>query len=211
VDKRVKEIIKHLEKAYPNVRCGLTHSNPFELLIATILSAQCTDERVNMVTASLFRKYRCPEDYLKVSHEELANDIRSINFFRNKARNIQNTARKIVENFGGEVPRTMRELLTLDGVARKTANVVLSDAFGIAEGIVVDTHVARVARRLGLTKNEKPEKIEKDLQQLIPKKYWIIFSHWLINHGRKVCNARKPKCNECILNDLCLSAEVKSN
>jgi len=211
VNERVKEIIKRLEKAYPDVRCGLSHSNPFELLIATILSAQCTDERVNMVTASLFRKYRRPEDYLKVSHEELANDIRSINFFRNKARNIQNTARKIVENFGGEVPRTMRELLTLDGVARKTANVVLGDAFGIAEGIVVDTHVARVARRLGFTKNEKPEKIEKDLQQLIPKQYWIIFSHWLINHGRKVCNARKPKCNQCILNGLCPSAEIKSN
>ncbi len=211
MNERVKEIIKRLEKAYPDVRCGLSHSNPFELLIATILSAQCTDERVNMVTASLFRKYRRPEDYLKVSHEELANDIRSINFFRNKARNIQNTARKIVENFGGEVPRTMRELLTLDGVARKTANVVLGDAFGIAEGIVVDTHVARVARRLGFTKNEKPEKIEKDLQQLIPKQYWIIFSHWLINHGRKVCNARKPKCNQCILNGLCPSAEIKSN
>jgi endonuclease-3 len=210
VDKRLKEIIKRLKEAYPNVRCGLNHSNPFELLVATILSAQCTDERVNIVTANLFRKYRSPEDYLKVSHEELANDIRSINFFRNKARNIQNMARKLIENFGGEVPKTMEELLTLDGVARKTANVVLGDAFGIAEGIVVDTHVARVAKRLGLTANEKPEKIEKDLQELVPKKYWIIFSHWLINHGRKICNARKPKCDECFLCDLCPSAKVKS-
>lgn len=207
MDKRVREIIKRLKEAYPNVRCGLNHSNPFELLVATILSAQCTDERVNLVTANLFRKYRRPEDYLNVSHQELSNDIRSINFFRNKARNIQNMARKIVENFGGEVPRTMQQLLTLDGVARKTANVVLGDAFGIAEGIVVDTHVARVARRLGLTENEKPEKIEKDLQKLIPKRYWIVFSHWLINHGRKVCKARKPNCSQCILLDICPSAQ----
>lgn len=205
--RKVSEIIRRLKQAYPNVRTGLKHSNPFELLVATILSAQCTDERVNLVTSKLFQKYRKPEDYLAVSQEELAQDIRSINFFNNKARNIQKTAKKIIENFGGEVPKTMEELLTLDGVARKTANVVLGDAFGIASGIVVDTHVARVSQRLKLTENKAPEKIEKDLMQVIPREYWIEFSHWLINHGRKVCQARKPKCNECFLSDLCPSAK----
>jgi endonuclease-3 len=199
----VEELIKRFEKAYPNVKCALNHSNPFELLIATILSAQCTDERVNIVTSNLFKKYRTPADYLKVSHDELAKDIKSVSFFNNKARNIQKTAKKLIDNFGGEVPRTMDELLTLDGVARKTANVVLGDAFGIAEGIVVDTHVARLAQRLELSKNKTPEKIEKDLMQIVPKQYWILFSHWLINHGRKICNARKPKCEECFLNDIC--------
>ncbi len=199
----VEELIKRFKKAYPNVKCALNHSNPFELLIATILSAQCTDERVNIVTSNLFKKYRTPADYLKVSHDELANDIKSVSFFNNKARNIQKTAKKLIDNFGGEVPRTMDELLTLDGVARKTANVVLGDAFGIAEGIVVDTHVARLAQRLGLSKNKTPEKIEKDLMQIVPRQYWILFSHWLINHGRKICNARKPKCEECFLNDIC--------
>lgn len=199
----VEELIKRFKKAYPNVKCALNHSNPFELLIATILSAQCTDERVNIVTSNLFKKYRTPADYLKVSHDELANDIKSVSFFNNKARNIQKTAKKLIDNFGGEVPRTMDELLTLDGVARKTANVVLGDAFGIAEGIVVDTHVARLAQRLELSKNKTPEKIEKDLMQIVPRQYWILFSHWLINHGRKICNARKPRCGECFLNDIC--------
>lgn len=203
---KVEQIIERLKKAYPGVRTGLKHSNPFELLVATILSAQCTDERVNLVTSKLFQKYRKPEDYLNVSQEELAQDIRSINFFNNKARNIQKTAKKIVENFGGKVPKTMQELLTLDGVARKTANVVLSDAFGIAEGIVVDTHVARVSQRLGLTENKNPEKIEQDLMKIVPQQYWIQFSHWLINHGRRVCRARNPKCSDCFLKDLCPSA-----
>ncbi|RMF99344.1 MAG: endonuclease III [Acidobacteria bacterium] len=199
----VEELIRRFKKAYPNVKCALNHSNPFELLIATILSAQCTDERVNIVTSNLFKKYRTPADYLKVSHDELANDIKSVSFFNNKARNIQKTAKKLIDNFGGEVPRTMDELLTLDGVARKTANVVLGDAFGIAEGIVVDTHVARLAQRLELSKNKTPGKIEKDLMQIVPRQYWILFSHWLISHGRKICNARKPRCGECFLNDIC--------
>ncbi len=202
----VNKLIQRFKHYYPDVRCALNHSNPFELLVATILSAQCTDRRVNIVTAELFRKYRKPEDYLKVSHEELAHDIRSINFFNNKARNIQKTAKKVVENFGGEVPQTMEELLTLDGVARKTANVVLGEAFGIAEGIVVDTHVARLAQRLGLSQNRTPEKIERDLMQVVPRKYWILFSHWLIKHGRSVCQARRPKCKECFLSDICPSA-----
>jgi endonuclease-3 len=197
------EVIKRLKKMYPDAHCALNHSNAFELLVATILSAQCTDERVNIVTATLFRKYRTPQDYLDVELEELTNDIKSINFFNNKAKNIQATARKIVEEFGGEVPQTMEELLTLNGVARKTANVVLGNAFGIASGVVVDTHVSRLSQRLGLTEQTTPEKIEKDLAELVPKKDWVMFPHWLIYHGRQICNARKPKCDECKLNDIC--------
>jgi endonuclease III len=208
--KQAAEIVKRLKKQYPDAHCALNHANAFELLIATILSAQCTDERVNIVTAELFRKYRTPEDYLKVSHEELAQDIKSINFFNTKAKNIQATAQKIVENFGGKVPQTMEELLTLNGVARKTANVVLGNAFGIASGVVVDTHVSRLSQRLGLTENTTPEKIEKDLQELVPKKFWVMLSHWLIYHGRQVCQARKPKCAECVLEDLCPSSLLKS-
>jgi endonuclease III len=200
---RTAEIIKRLKKEYPDAHCALNHSNAFELLVATILSAQCTDERVNIVTATLFRKYRTPQDYLNVSREELADDIKSINFFNNKTKSIQATAQKIVENFGGEVPRTMDALLTLNGVARKTANVVLGNAFGIASGVVVDTHVSRLSQRLGLTEEKTPEKIEKDLSELVPQKHWVMFPHWLITHGRKVCNARKPKCDECVLNDIC--------
>lgn len=201
--KLVREVIKRLKTEYPDARCALNHTNAFELLVATILSAQCTDERVNIVTAGLFRKYRKPSDYLSVSHAELARDIKSINFFNNKARSIQETARKLIENFGGKVPQTMDELLTLNGVARKTANVVLGNAFGISSGIVVDTHVSRLATRLGWTKEKKPEKIEKDLTEIVPQKHWIMFSHWLIAHGRKICNARKPKCSECVLEDIC--------
>ncbi|MCD9189612.1 MAG: endonuclease III [Pyrinomonadaceae bacterium] len=201
--KRTNEIIKRLKKAYPDAHCALNHTNAFELLIATILSAQCTDERVNIVTATLFRKYRTPQDYLNVSPEELANDIKSINFFNNKTKSIQGTAQKLVENFGGEVPNTMDELLTLNGVARKTANVVLGNAFGIASGVVVDTHVSRLSQRLGLTDETTPEKIEKDLSGLVPKKDWVMFPHWLISHGRSICNARKPKCNDCVLNNIC--------
>jgi endonuclease III len=197
------EIIKRLKKMYPDAHCALNHSNAFELLVATILSAQCTDDRVNIVTATLFRKYQTPQDYVEVELEELTQDIKSINFFNNKAKNIQAMAGKIIENFGGEVPKTMDELLTLNGVARKTANVVLGNAFGIASGVVVDTHVSRLSQRLGLTAETTPEKIEKDLQVLVPKKDWVMFSHWLIFHGRQICNARKPKCSECKLNDIC--------
>jgi endonuclease-3 len=197
------EIIKRLKKMYPNAHCALNHSNAFELLVATILSAQCTDDRVNIVTATLFRKYRKPQDYAEVDLPELTDDLKSINFFNSKAKNIQATASKIVENFGGEVPKTMDELLTLNGVARKTANVVLGNAFGIASGVVVDTHVARLSQRLGITEETTPEKIEKDLQVLVPKKDWVMFSHWLIFHGRQVCNARKPKCDECHLEKIC--------
>lgn len=201
--KHTKEIIKRLKKEYPDAHCALVHTNAFELLVATILSAQCTDERVNKVTADLFRKYRSPQDYLKVEQEELEQDIRSTGFFRNKAKNIQAACEKIVENFRGEIPQTMDELLTLNGVARKTANVVLGNAFGIASGVVVDTHVRRLSNRLGLTENSNPEKIEKDLQELVPKKDWVMFSHWLIWHGRAICKARKPMCENCVLEDIC--------
>lgn len=201
--KRTDEIIKRLKKEYPDAHCALNHSNAFELLVATILSAQCTDERVNIVTATLFRKYRAPQDYLNVSREELAHDIKSINFFNNKTKSIQGAAQKLVDNFKGEVPRTMDELLTLNGVARKTANVVLGNAFGIASGVVVDTHVSRLSQRLGITEEKTPEKIEKDLSELVPRKHWVMFPHWLITHGRKICNARKPKCAECVLENIC--------
>lgn len=206
---RTREIIKRLKKEYPDAHCALNHSNAFELLVATILSAQCTDERVNIVTTTLFRKYRTPKDYTDAAPEELAQDIKSINFFNTKARNIQAAAQKIVENFGGSVPRTMEELLTLNGVARKTANVVLGNAYGIASGVVVDTHVARLSQRLGLTTETAPEKIEKDLSQLVPPKQWVMFPHWLITHGRQICNARNPKCGECVLNDICPKIGVK--
>ncbi len=202
------EIIKRLKKMYPDAHCALNHSNAFELLVATIMSAQCTDDRVNIVTATLFRKYRSPQEYVEVELEELTQDIKSINFFNNKAKNIQAMANKIVENFGGEVPKTMDELLTLNGVARKTANVVLGNAFGIASGVVVDTHVSRLSQRLGLTEETTPEKIEKDLAELVPKKDWVMFPHWMIFHGRQVCKARNPKCNECKLNDICPKTEV---
>lgn len=205
---RAGEIIKRLKKAYPDAHCALTHTNPFELLIATILSAQCTDVRVNIVTSELFRKYRRPEDYLRVDQPELEKDIHSTGFFRNKAKNIQAACGRIIDEFGGRVPPTMEELLTLPGVARKTANVVLGNAFGIASGVVVDTHVARLSQRLGLTKNESPEKIERDLIEIVPKKHWIMFPHWLITHGRQVCQARKPRCQECVLANLCPSFEI---
>ncbi len=197
------EIIKLLKKEYPDAHCALNHTNPFELLIATILSAQCTDVRVNIVTAELFRKYRSPKEFIDVSQEELEQDIRTTGFFRNKAKNIKATAKKIVEDFGGEVPKTMDELLSLNGVARKTANVVLGNAFGIASGIVVDTHVKRLSNRLGLTKESNPVKVENDLVELVPKKNWVMFSHWLIWHGRQVCKARKPNCEVCTVADIC--------
>ena len=209
--KRTFEIIKQLKKEYPDAHCELAHANAFELLVATILSAQCTDERVNIVTATLFRKYRKPQDYLEVAQEELELDIRPTGFFRNKAKSIQGASRKIIENFGGDIPQTMEELLTLNGVARKTANVVLGNAFGIASGVVVDTHVSRVSHRLGLTENVAPEKIEKDLTVLVPQKDWILFPHLLIAHGRKICQARKPKCEICVLESICPKIGVIPN
>jgi len=204
--KRAAEIIRRLKKAYPDAHCALVHTNAFELLIATILSAQCTDVRVNIVTADLFRKYRGAAGFLKVSQQELERDIYSTGFFRNKAKNIQSACKRIIEEYGGEVPKTMDELLTLGGVARKTANVVLGNAFGIASGVVVDTHVSRLSQRLGLTANTTPEKVERDLAELVPKKLWVMFPHWMIFHGRRICIARRPKCGECALNDICPSA-----
>ncbi len=203
--KRIAEIIKRLKRAYPDAHCALVHTSPFELLIATILSAQCTDARVNIVTADLFRKYREPDDFLKVSQAELEKDIHSTGFFRNKAKNIQAACKRIIEEYGGTVPQTMDELLTLGGVARKTANVVMGNAFGIASGVVVDTHVSRLSQRIGLTAEKTPEKIERDLEQLVPKKNWVMFPHWMIFHGRQICDARKPKCGECVLEDICPS------
>ena len=205
---RTAELIKRLKKAYPDAHCALNHANAFELLIATILSAQCTDERVNIVTSTLFRKYRGPADFAAVAQEELEQDIRSTGFFRNKARNIRGASQRLLDEYGGKVPQTMDELLTLGGVARKTANVVMGNAFGIASGVVVDTHVFRLSQRLGLTKQNTPEKIELDLQKLVPMKDWVMFSHWLIFHGRQICHARKPKCRECVLSDICPSYPI---
>ncbi|MEO8573250.1 MAG: endonuclease III [Pyrinomonadaceae bacterium] len=205
---RALEITKRLKKTYPTAHCALNHTTPFELLIATILSAQCTDERVNIVTADLFRKYRGPNDFAAVSQEELEQDIYSTGFFRNKAKSIRAASQRILDEFGGQVPQTMPKILTLAGVARKTANVVLGNAFGIASGVVVDTHVSRLSQRLGLTEEKTPEKIELDLQALVPKKHWVIFSHWLIFHGRQICHARKPKCRQCVLADVCPSFRI---
>jgi endonuclease III len=203
---RIESILQRLAAAYPDAICALDHRSPFELLVATILSAQCTDERVNMVTPALFAKYRRPEEYLAAPVEELERDIHSTGFFRNKAKSIRGAARLLVEQFGGEMPRTMEEMLTLPGVARKTANVVLGTAFGLAEGIAVDTHVRRLSGRLGLTHYDDPVKIERDLMALVPRDAWIHVSHRLILHGRQVCHARRPNCARCTLTDLCPSA-----
>jgi endonuclease-3 len=203
----VRAILQKLDEAYPEAACALTHRNAFQLLVSTILSAQCTDERVNRVTATLFPKYPNPKAFAYANPNELEQDIRPTGFFRNKTKSIMGASKKIVEEFRGEVPRTMEELLTLPGVARKTANVVLGTAFGIASGIVVDTHVQRLAERLDLSKNSDPKKIEQDLMQVIPKEKWILFSHQLIWHGRRVCQARKPKCIECNLEPLCYSKD----
>jgi endonuclease-3 len=208
--KRTRDIIRRLKRAYPGAKCSLTHSNPFELLVATILSAQSTDERVNIVTADLFRKYKKPEDYLKVSPHELEKDIHSTGFFRNKTKSIQGTARLLTEQYGGEVPQTMDELLELPGVARKTANVVLGNAFGIKAGVVVDTHVTRLSHRLALTEEKTAEKIEQDLIPIVPKKDWVIFPHLMIYHGRKICKARNPLCEECTIEKLCPSSFLKT-
>jgi endonuclease III len=204
---RVRAILEKLDQAYPAATCALKHDNPFQLLISTILSAQCTDERVNQVTAKLFAKYPNPQAFAYANPKELEQDIRPTGFFRNKTKSIMGASKKIVEEFRGDVPRTMEELLTLPGVARKTANVVLGTAFGIASGIVVDTHVQRLAERLDLSKNTDPKKIEQDLMQTVPQEKWILFSHQLIWHGRRVCQARKPRCIECKIEPLCYSKD----
>ncbi len=204
--KRTARIIALLKKAYPTAGCALKRSNAFELLVATILSAQCTDVRVNVVTRTLFKKYRSAADFANAGQAELENEIRSTGFFRNKAKNIRAAAAKVLSDFNGRVPQTMDELLTLPGAARKTANCVLGAAFGIAEGLVVDTHVKRLAGRLGMTKHTDPVKIERDLMDLVPQKEWIRFSFLLIHHGRAVCTARKPDCPACCVNKLCPSA-----
>ena len=202
----VKQIIERLEKEYPQAKIALKFSNPLELLIATILSAQTTDKKVNEVTQTLFKKYKTAQDYAHAPLEELQNDIRQLGFFRMKAKHIQESARIIAEKFGGKVPQTMEELLTLPGVARKTANIVLSNAFGIVVGIPVDTHVKRLSQRLGLTKNKDPNKIEEDLMEIVPKNKWFKFPYLLIEHGRAICDAKRPRCDICILNDICPSA-----
>jgi len=204
---RVDVILKTLDEMYPNATCALIHRNPWELLVATILSAQCTDRRVNAVTPELFAKYPTPKDFAAARQEVLANDIRSTGFFNNKAKSVIGAAKKIVNEFGGKVPRTMEELLTVPGAARKTANVVLGTAYNIASGIVVDTHVQRVSRRLDLTKQTDPVKIEQDLIKIIPRDRWILFSHQIILHGRALCVARKPRCAECKLNPVCYAPD----
>lgn len=200
---KVKEIIRRLKEAYPEARIALHFENPLQLLVATILSAQCTDERVNQVTSYLFKKYRSPEDFVKVPLEELAEDIKSTGFYQQKAKYIQEACKIILEKFGGEVPRTMEELLELPGVARKTANIVLSNAYGVVEGIPVDTHVSRLSQRLGLVSSKQAEKIERELMEIVPREDWFIFPYLLQAHGRKICQAKKPKCPECLLKDLC--------
>ena len=204
---RIKVILTMLDEMYPNATCALIHRNPWELLVATILSAQCTDKRVNAVTPELFAKYPTPRDFAAARQEVLANDIRSTGFFNNKAKSVIGAAKKIVNEFGGKVPRTIEELLTVPGAARKTANVVLGTAYNIASGIVVDTHVQRISRRLDLTKQTDPVKIEQDLMQIIPRDRWILFSHQIILHGRALCIARKPKCAECKLNRVCYAPD----
>ncbi len=192
---------------YPNVTCALHHSNAWELLVATILSAQCTDKRVNIVTPGLFKKYPTIQDFASVSQDELAQDIKSTGFFNNKARSVIGAAKKILGDFGGEIPRDIEKLLTVPGAARKTANVVLGTAFGIASGVVVDTHVQRISHRLDLTKETEPVKIERDLMKIIPKERWILFSHQIIHHGRALCVARNPKCAECMLEPICYAKD----
>jgi endonuclease-3 len=205
------EVIVRLKTEYPDARTELDWSNPLELLVATILSAQTTDVQVNRVTESLFSKYRTAEDYADSTPDELEEDIRPTGFYRNKARSLRGMASALVEEHGGEVPRTMSELVALPGVGRKTANVVLGNAFGVNEGIVVDTHVRRVSGRLGLTESRDPVKIEQELMRLVPEEDWTIFSHLLILHGRRTCKARKPDCPNCILNDICPSARNYKN
>jgi len=204
---RAAEIYRRLHEHYPNAHCALDFKTPFQLLVATILSAQCTDKRVNMVTPGLFQKYPTVHDFAAVSPEELGQDIKSTGFFNNKAKSIIGAAKRVIAEFGGEVPRTMEEMLTIPGAARKTSNVVLGTVYGIASGLVVDTHVQRISRRLDLTKEEEPVKIEKDLMKLIPQSRWILFSHQIIHHGRRLCVARNPKCAECLLDPVCYAKD----
>jgi endonuclease-3 len=203
---RAQKISRLLEKEHSDTRIALDYANPLELLVATILSAQCTDERVNIVTKTLFKKYRTAEDYATTDLEELEHDVRSTGFYRNKARNIKKCCQTLVEKHGSQVPNTMDELLELPGVARKTANIVLQNAYGVVEGIAVDTHVRRLSARLGLTQNKDPDKIEQDLMRIVPKANWMRITDLLIFHGRRVCEAKKPKCEACVLNKLCPSA-----
>lgn len=204
---RIGRILKTLDATYPDATCALVHKNAWQLLVATILSAQCTDKRVNEVTPGLFRKYPAIADFANVSQEELAADIRSTGFFNNKARSVIGAAKRVLAEFKGKVPRTMEEMLTIPGAARKTANVVLGTAYGIPSGVVVDTHVQRVSQRLDLTRNADPVKIEQDLQAAIPKERWILFGHQVIQHGRALCVARKPRCAECPLDPLCYAKD----
>src|SRR5262245_8475415 len=206
---RTNKIVQALAQEYPVATCALNHSSALELLIATILSAQCTDERVNIVTATLFRKYRTCRDYLAVTQTELERDINSVTFFRNKSKAIQASCLRLIEKHGGHVPQTLEELTELPGVGRKTANVVLGTAFGITSGVVVDTHVSRLAQRLHLTKQAVPEKIEEDLMRIIPREEWIDFAHRMIWHGRRVCKARKPDCQHCVLEKFCPSSSLR--
>jgi endonuclease-3 len=204
---RYAKILELLDEMYPNVECALLHRSPWELLVATILSAQCTDKRVNQVTPALFAKYPTPTDFAAVRPEVLADDIRSTGFFNNKAKSVVGAAKRILSEYGGEVPRTMEELLTVPGAARKTANVVLGSAYGIASGVVVDTHVQRLSRRLDFTKQTEPVKIETELQKIVPKERWILFAHQLIHHGRALCIARKPRCAECCIEPHCYALD----
>ena len=208
IERRAPRIIDRLSAAYPDAHVALEFSNPLECLIATILSAQCTDERVNLVTKTLFRKYRTPQDYLGVPEAELANDIRSTGFFNQKTRSIRGACARIVEAFDGNVPDSMAELITLPGVARKTANIVLGNSYGVVDGIAVDTHVRRLANRLGFSEESDPDKIERDLMRLISRESWFHFSYVLIDHGRAICQAKKPRCGDCPVNDLCPSSLV---
>lgn len=203
---RASMMIELLEKKYPKAKIALNYHNPLELLVATILSAQCTDERVNIVTETLFKKYRRAEDYADADSTELEKDVKSTGFYRNKAKNVKQTGRILVEKFKSQVPKTMEEMLELPGVARKTANIVLQNVYGVVEGVAVDTHVRRVSRRLGLTRNEDPNKIERDLMEIIPKNEWMRITDLLISLGRDACVARKPKCEICVLNRMCPSA-----
>jgi endonuclease-3 len=204
---RAEQIYSRLEATYPDAKCALIYQTPLQLLIATILSAQSTDKTVNTVTPALFKRYRTAKDFARAKPPELEKLVHSTGFFRNKAKNVQGACRTIVEKYGGEVPKTMEELLELPGVARKTANVVLGVAFEKAEGVVVDTHVQRISGRLDFTREARPEKIEEDLMQLFPRERWIHLSHLLIHHGRAVCGARKPKCSQCPIEDLCMSID----
>ena len=202
---RLGKIIARLQNTYPDAHCELNYRNPLQLMVATILSAQCTDKQVNIVTKDLFKKHKKAADFTNVPLEELQNDIRRIGLFRNKAKSIQNACRALAEHHKGKVPRTMPELVALAGVGRKTANVILGNAFGINEGVVVDTHVARLCERLKITSAKTPEKIEKDLVKLVPQEHWTMFSHWIIWHGRRRCDARKPDCPDCEIRKLCPS------